>query len=192
MTTLPFGPRNEPPDPLLARALELPKDVAPPRDLWPGIAARIAERAAQHRTRAFGWPAVLAAAVVVASVSALLTWSLVREGAPPPVATAPADDAMLTPVNYGTRSGLTAAELAARDELYAKFQERFAGLRPETRQTILRNIAVIQAAADEIDAALAQDPGSGMLNDLLVGAYKRELQMYSMVVTAGDGAMRSI
>ena len=43
MSTIPFGPRNPPEDPLLAKAAELPKDVAPPRDLWPGIAARIAE-----------------------------------------------------------------------------------------------------------------------------------------------------
>lgn len=192
MTTLPFGPRDEPPDPLLARASDLPKEVAPPRDLWPGIAARIAEPPARRRTRAFGWPAALAAAVLVASVSALLTWSLMGDQAPPPVAATSAAGTALVPVNYGTRSGLTAAEIAARDELYARFQGKFAGLKPETRQTILRNIAVIQSAANEIDAALAQDPGSGMLNDLLVGAYKRELQLYSMVVTAGSGATRSI
>ena len=52
---------------------------------------------------------------------------------------------------------------------------------------IQKNIAIIQAAANEIDAALAKDPASGMLKSLLVGAYKQELQLYSMVVTSNDG-----
>lgn len=191
MTTIPFGPRNEPPDPLLARAAELPKDVTPPRDLWPAIAARIAERPQQARSRAFGWPAALAAGFLVASVSALLTWGLVREPDPVVQIAGPQEaEAVILPVNYGSRSGLTAAELAARDQLLARFREKFGQLRPETREAILKNLAIIQTAADEIDAALAQDPASAMLNGLLVGAYKQELQLYSMVVTTGDGFTR--
>ena len=79
MNTVPFGPRNPPDDPLLAKAAELPKDVAPSRDLWPGIAARLTEAQAAPAKPAFRWPLALAAAVAVASVSALLTWSLVRD-----------------------------------------------------------------------------------------------------------------
>jgi hypothetical protein len=41
MTTLPFGPRNRETDSLLAKAAELPQDIAPARDLWPAIAARL-------------------------------------------------------------------------------------------------------------------------------------------------------
>jgi len=191
MTTISFGPRNEPPDPLLARAAELPKDVAPRRDLWPAIAARIAERPQQARSRAFGWPAALAAGFLVASVSALLTWGLMREpDSATQIARPQTVETAIVPVNYGTRSGLTAAELAARDELLVRFREKFAQLRPQTREAILKNLAIIQTAADEIDAALAQDPASAMLNGLLVGAYKQELQLYSMVVTTGDGFTR--
>jgi hypothetical protein len=194
MSTIPFGPRNPPEDPLIAKAAELPKSIEPPRDLWPSIAARIAERPEQSRVRSFGWPAALAAGFLVASVSALLTWGLMRETAPETriaaPAAAPALDSAIVPVNYGPRSGLTAAELAARDELLARFRVRFDELRPETREAIVKNLAVIQKAADEIDAALAQDPASGMLRGLLVGAYKQELQLYSTVVTAGDGLTR--
>jgi hypothetical protein len=43
----------------------------------------------------------------------------------------------------------------------------------------VKNLAIIQRAVDEIDAALAQDPASGLLNELLIGAYKQELQLYS-------------
>ncbi len=94
------------------------------------------------------------------------------------------------PVNYGPNSGLTAKEIVARDELLARFREKFDELKPETRVAIQKNIAIIQAAANEIDAALAKDPASGMLKSLLVGAYKQELQLYSTVVTSNDGLMR--
>ncbi|HEY5559936.1 MAG TPA: hypothetical protein VIK49_09460, partial [Steroidobacteraceae bacterium] len=73
MTTLPFGPRNREPDPLLAKAAELPKDIAPPRDLWPAIAARLTSTPQRTGLRALGWPGALAAGFLVASVSALLT-----------------------------------------------------------------------------------------------------------------------
>jgi hypothetical protein len=193
MNTIPFGPRNEPPDPLLAKAAELPKDVAPARDLWPSIAARIAGEPQQARTRSYGWPAALAAGFLVASVSALLTWGLMRDTdpvVPTPVAVTTTTDSAIVPVNYGPNSGLTAKEIVARDELLARFREKFDELKPETRVAIQKNIAIIQAAANEIDAALAKDPASGMLKSLLVGAYKQELQLYSTVVTSSDGRMR--
>jgi hypothetical protein len=106
------------------------------------------------------------------------------------VAQAPAATGELVPVRYGPNSGLTAAELSARDALLGEFREAFATLKPETREAIVRNLAVMQAAADEIDAALAKDPGSGMLQGMLAGTYKQELQLYSNVVTARDGLTR--
>jgi hypothetical protein len=198
VNTIPFGPRNPPEDPLLAKAAELPKDVAPPHDLWPGIAARLGE-AEKPAARPFRWPLALAAAVLVASVSALLTWSLTRapesggsavivDGKVPPYA-APTD---IVPVKYGPNSGLSAKDLVARDQLLAQFRGKFANLRPETRAAIVKNLEIMQKAADEIDAALAKDPASGMLKGMLVGTYKQELQLYSTVVTAGDGLTRRI
>jgi hypothetical protein len=183
MTTLQFGPRNRETDPLLARAAELPKDVAPARDLWPAIAARLTATPQRTGLRAFGWPAALAAGFLVASVSALLTWGLMREP-DPAVATNLATSgastvAAITPVQYGPNSALGPKELAARDELLVQFRARLDELSPQTREAVVKNLAIIQRAADEIDAALAQDPASGLLNELLLGAYKQELQLYS-------------
>jgi len=197
VNTIPFGPRNPPDDPLLAKAAELPKDVAPTHDLWPGIAARLGE-AETPAARPFRWPLALAAGVLVASVSALLTWSLVRAPEGPVPSTqvakttpepAPTD---IVPVKYGPNSGLSAKDFGARDELLRQFRGRFASLRPETRAAIAKNLEIMQTAADEIDAALAKDPASGMLKGMLVGTYKQELQLYSTVVTAGDGLTRRI
>jgi hypothetical protein len=178
---------------LLTKAAALPKDVVPPRDLWPAIAARIARTDAAPARPAFRWPLALAAGLLVASVSALLTWSLTRDpqpAGPPVIAQAPTAATAVMPVNYGPNSGLTEAERAARDALLVDFRAAFATLQPETREAIARNLAVMQAAADEIDAALARDPASGMLKGMLAGTYKQELQLYSHVVTARDGLTR--
>lgn len=193
MNTIPFGPRNPPEDPLLAKAAELPKDVEPPHDLWPGIAARLGEAPRESEPRGFRWPMALAAGFLVASVSALLTWSLVRApdlAVQPQVAGTQLSGTDIVPVSYGPNSGLTAQELVARDELVVRFREKFATLRPETRDAIVKNLAIMQTAADEIDAALAKDPASGMLKGMLVGTYKQELQLYSTVVTSSDGLTR--
>ena len=190
MTTLLFDPRGREQDPILAKAAELPKEIAPAKDLWPGIAARLGE--SQRSARSFGWPMALAAGLLVAAVSALLTWGLVREPAPPVqvARTQPADPAIV-PVNYGTNSALSPAEIAARDALLVQFRQRLEELSPQTRTAVVNNLAIIQKAATEIDAALAQDPASGLLNQLLLGAYKQELQLYSKVVTAGGDTTRS-
>ena len=109
MNTIPFGPRNPPEDPLLAKAAELPKEIEPAHDLWPGIAARLAEAPRESRPRSFGWPAALAAGFVVASVSALLTWGLLRDSGPAvPTsgrATTQRRIAAIVPVSYGPNSG---------------------------------------------------------------------------------------
>ena len=189
MTTLRFDPRGREQDPILAKAAELPKEIAPARDLWPGIAARLAE--SPRSVRNFRWPMALAAGLLVAAVSALLTWGLVRETTPVQVADTRPLDPAIVPVNYGTNSVLRPSELAARDELLVQFRRRVDGLSPQTRVIVLRNLAVIQQAANEIDAALAQDPASGLLNQLLLDTYRQELQLYSKVVTAGGDTTRS-
>jgi len=194
MTTLPFGPRNRGQDPLLVRAAELQKDIAPPHDLWPAIEARLASTPQRADIRARGWPAALAAGFLVASVSALLTWGLMREPDPAAGAGLAAGGAVtpaaIVPVNYGSSPVLSATELAARDQLLVQFRQRLDELSPQTREAVVKNLAVIQRAVDEIVAALAQDPASGLLTELLLGAYRQELQLYSMVVTSGGGSTR--
>jgi len=178
---------------LLAKAAQLPKDVAPSRDLWPGIAARLGEAQGAPAKPAFRWPLALAAALAVASVSALLTWSLLQDSQPAQpavVADVGTTAGEFVPVSYGPNSGLSAEELAVRDDLAAQFRGAFEDLRPETREAVVKNLAVMQAAADEIDAALAKHPASGMLKGMLFGTYKQEMQLYSTVVTARDGLTR--
>ena len=192
MTTIPFG-RGPQKDPLLAQASNLPQEIAPPRDLWPAIAARLSEQS-RAASRRFTWPMALAAGFLVAGVSALLTFGLMRDPSTVPtpnlVAGSTSTQAELVPVNYGPNSALGAVQLKARDDLLVQFRQRLDELAPETRETVVKNLAIIQRAADEIDAALAQDPASGLLNGLLLSTYQKELQIYSKVVTSGDTQTR--
>jgi hypothetical protein len=197
MTTIPFG-RGPQKDPLLEQASNLPRDIEPPRDLWPAIAVRLSEQSPAV-SRRFTWPMALAAGFLVATVSALLTWGLMRN---PDAATREnlvagsaitkpsPTEAALMPVNYGPNSSLGAVQLKAREDLLVQFRQRLAELSPETRAVVVKNLAVIQQAADQIDAALAKDPASGLLNGLLLSTYQEELQIYSTVVTAGDDLTR--
>ncbi len=192
MTTIPFG-RGPQKDPLLAQASKLPEEIAPPRDLWPAISARLVKRV-RAAPRRFSWPLALAAGLLVASVSALLTWGLMRDPGPALgenlLAGATVIEAAPMPVSYGPNSALGAAQLKTRDELLVQFRQRLEQLPPQTRATVVRNLEIIQRAADEIDAALAQDPASGLLNGLLLSTYREELKIYAQVVTSGDALMR--
>ena len=155
MNTIPFGPRNE--DPLLVerRGTSEGGHAAAGSLAFDRRAAR--GRRKHAKPRAFSGGAALAAGFVVASVSALLTWGLMRGAGPAvqrPVAAA------TRPVRRSCRSitGPTPVsrpgELVARETQLVQFREKLGQLRPETREAIVRNLAVIQAAADEIDAAL--------------------------------------
>lgn len=192
MTTIPFG-RGPQKDPMLAQASNLPQEIAPERDLWPEIAARLPEQS-RAAPRRFTWPVALAAGFLVATVSALLTWGLMRDPVPAPgpnlIADRAATQAVPVPVNYGANSAIGAVQLKARDDLLVQFRQRLNELAPETRDAVAKNLAIIQRAADEIDTALAQDPASGLLNSLLLSTYQEELQIYSKVVTSGDALTR--
>ncbi len=96
----------------------------------------------------------------------------------------------MLPVSYGPNTAMGDDQLQAREQLLLQFQQRLAGLSPETREAVVANLAIIQRAADEIDLALGEDPGNGLLNSLLFNLYQQELHLYSSVVTANIAADR--
>ncbi len=76
--------RRTPPRDSMPGSRELPLEVAPGRDLWPDIAARIDERAqpVASTTRRSAWLWQAAAAVVLVAGSSLLTASLLDRSRP--------------------------------------------------------------------------------------------------------------
>lgn len=188
------------PDERLDRALQsLPHGVDPQRDLWPRIEARL-ERTdpgvpGTARRRAWAWQA--AAAVLLVAGTALLTATLVQRSrdvnlaqssSQAPVAAVPAVRAM--PAVFGPLHGPSPEYEAARQQLSAMLQQKIARMPPAARQKLEANLAEMQRAAAEINAALDQQPGDPLLEELLLNTYHDELAMLAVVnqLTSTSGA----
>lgn len=187
-------------DALLAR---VDRAVPPARDLWPGIEARLgAARAAPPARRR--WPYALAAGVALAAVGTLVALR-VTDRAPVPVAALPAEgapasaapDRAATP--QASSPELVAAAFAgpqdaeyraARDALERTFRERLDLLQPETRTRILESLELIRRANEDIRQALAEDPSSPMLLNLLDSTRQQEIDLYTNVTRGTDPALQ--
>jgi hypothetical protein len=169
-------------DPLQAsldeRLAKLPRDIPPPRNLWPGIAGRL------HRSPRRARPLVLAAAAAVAGacLASALTWAVLHGRPATPAlqlaAQAPSFDESRNP-RY----------VAARDSLEVSFRERLALLDPATRAQIEASLTVIRRAHEDIRRALASDPASPVLEELWQSTWHDELDLYDHVVRATQPTM---
>jgi anti-sigma factor RsiW len=172
---------------VLAHAAALPRSVAPPRDLWPDIARRLA------RERSWSWrsvglrPAVLAAAATVVVALAAALWS---GRAPQAVRTveipAASPRTALVPVAAGVSDPVLAeAEreyAAAATALLEALQQRRARLQPETLAAVEANIEVIDRALAEVRQAIVQDPRNPELTRMLVSTHRKKVDVLSRVV----------
>jgi len=158
---------------ILAQAAALPREVAPPRDLWAGIAERI-ER--ERRVRPVWWGPVglaLAATLVVGVAAALLHRNV-------PVAAT----LMTTPVSLDPTS-IGAAEQEyqqAASALMAALQGRRDTLSPETLASVENNLLVMDQALTEVRAALGRDPGNPELTRMLVSTHRKKVETLRRVV----------
>jgi predicted anti-sigma-YlaC factor YlaD len=165
---------------ILAQARALPRELAPPRDLWAGIAERI-DAGGRGRTFWFA-PMVLAAAAVLVAVVSV---SLLHRGEPvtAPVSV-PGPAANVTPVSLeGTPLGAAEQDYErAATELLAALQERRQSLSPQTLASVERNLAVIDQALNEVRAALSRDPGNKDLTRMLVSAHRKKVDTLRRMV----------
>jgi len=159
-----------------ARLAALPRELPPARDLWPDIDAALAAAAPRARR----WPYALAAGLALVAVGTVLGLRLARESAP-------AGDggraAALGPAAVVTRlKGAEDADYrATRAALEDTYRERVALLAPDTRARIERDLALIHSAQQDIQRALASDPGSRVLLQLLQSTTEQEFSLYSTV-----------
>jgi hypothetical protein len=173
------------------RIADLPKAVEPARDLWPGIEARLDEADAR-RAPAYVWWGAVAAALCVAALLPVLLQEVPEE--PVPTATVPAvvpESSMPGLDTAGQQLRLRNAAVtsvepgpeyrAARAELLELLEERLAGLAPEDREIVVRNIETIRSALEEIDGALQDNPDDPLLQELMLQTYQRELDVMARV-----------
>lgn len=169
----------------LDRALAaLPQEMAPARDLWPGIEAQIAP-AQESPWKNYAMAASVCLALIVGS----LLWfgpggTAVDPGADiqvvrtdPVIAEPPAElPAVLSRPRMQFVSYPGDEYLATRDVQMAELNKRVAALEPEQKIIVEAGLATIQRALEDIDGALADDPDNALLKELMLSTYQRELE----------------
>jgi len=164
-----------------ARALPA---LAPSRDLWAGIEARIqapvvslpAPGAARLRSRwhATAWLGAAAAALIAATAGITYTVTMhhaehAQLAAARPSAGTPVTNVAVLPVER-----VYDQEIA---RLQRVLQERRSTLDSGTVTVIERNLRIIDAAIAQSRAALEKDPASGLLNDQLNSALTQKVEL---------------
>jgi len=163
-------------------------DRPPERDLWPGIAARLAGDAdvvplePRRRRFAFSIPQLAAAALVLMSVSAGAAL-LATHAAGPAVFTTAAPSATVRSVaGLASAEGVASYDVAIRD-LETTLAARRSTLDTATVRAVQQSLTIIDAAIRQAEAALAQDPNSMYLNSHLEHALGRKLEVLRRVTT---------
>jgi hypothetical protein len=157
---------------LVDAAAGLPREVAPPRDLWPAVERRLSP-ARVVRLR-FPRPAAMGSAAAMAAAAALVIFALLRGGgddarraegpearpAGPAQVTGPPADPL--DLEYAAASRDVMERLGASEELD-----------PETVELIRRNLAIIDEAVREIRAAIDASPQDAGLHHRLNAEVRR-------------------
>lgn len=184
-------------------ARSLPRELAPPRDLWAGIAARIESEGGRDEHRVVpldlargrrrisrAWVIRIAAAVTLVVVSSGVTALLLGRGATQPVVvvTRPA------PVQATATTALAAftpTELeyhGALEVLGAELEARRGELAPETVAAVEESLAIIDLAIDEARSALERDPSNTELPFHLSGVYRAKVELLRQAVQLPQGS----
>lgn len=147
---------------------ELPREIAPSRDLWPRIEAGLAPR-----RRAWVMPVSVAASLLVATLAILLGYRI-REIAMPLVQPAPTEliRAALVPGATYERD---------REQLLAALPAKLALLPPETQQGVRDSLAAIQLALQQLESALGHEAGNALLQELLIRTQREEMRVLTTV-----------
>ncbi|MBW3627848.1 MAG: zf-HC2 domain-containing protein [Gemmatimonadetes bacterium] len=175
----------------------LPREIAPPRDLWPAIAARIhATSPEQDRAviqvdfsprpqarRAGVWVIRIAAALALVVASSSVTVLLLRQPGTEPVAVMPTNTARAPAKTALAAFAPTEVEYqGAVNALHAELRQSRGRLSPETMATVEANLRIIDAAIAESRAALAADPSNARLPMLLSGVYQKKVELLQHAV----------
>ena len=159
--------------------------MAPPRDLWPGIAGELGRGSAWSGVRGFPLAMLAAAAVVVLALAALVLTRTPTE--PVRTVTMPSATPSTLFVAEGSVSDpvLAAAESeyeAAAQALLEALQRRRAVLPAEDLARVEANLQVIDRALAEVREALVKDPASPELNRMLVATHRKKVDVLRRVV----------
>jgi hypothetical protein len=179
-------------DELMARAARLNAPVKPGRDLWPYIERAIKAPARPNRPAWNGAWAQAAAVVLLVAGSSGITYLAVNDGGDPIVPVVETQPLVFSPVSgsFGSQYNLGPDYQDARRDLAARIDDKLEHLAPETREDVVANLESIRKAIEDINKALAEEPDSVLLQELLLDTYRDELSLMSKVDVITRAAMR--
>ena len=151
------------------RLARLPREIPPPRDLWPAIEAATTG----HGRRDWRLGMGLAAGIAVLAISVLVA---LRPKTPDP-ATASIPALMMDQ---------DAASLRTRAALAQSFEAELAHLPKATQARLWQDLDQIRGARADIRRALDANPQSPLLRELLADTWQQELDFYANVATTTD------
>jgi hypothetical protein len=191
---------------LLDQAAALADEVQPERDLWKDIAPRLQSRASlpddevervpevrvigPRPARPLPWWMLAAASIALVITTSFATLRFSERGAEQGPAPTLATQTARPPVAAtGTPTALAAFRPAEREyekaisDLQTVLQTRRGQMAPQTVATLEANLRIIDQAIRESRAALAADPNSPELTEMLSGAYDAKLDVLRRAVS---------
>ena len=205
-----FGETDHEPldqDDVLAQAIGQWREEFPSRDLWPGVASRIASTpfsasttpmtsVSTGRRLTFSPAALVLAASLLIAVTSGLTWLVARQ---PAGGNAAADGPVIQA--YGLPEESTNGQIVQANFADAQFNAAVTDLEqilrderdrldPRTVLVIERNLKAIDDAIQEARMALNNDPANPYLNSHLADARRRKIDLLrhatTLASTGGD------
>ena len=168
---------------VVQEARDLPREMAPPDELWNDIAegiARSGEETVAVPARRSLVPILAAfatAALFLAAVSAGFGVWMTRQ--------TPREVSERVNAPSGYEQALQECA-TARATLLADLEERKGALSPQTLTTVNENLRVIDVAISEIRNALEADPRDERLRRMLVLTYEEEVGLLARIVRLAD------
>jgi hypothetical protein len=158
---------------LVAHAAVLPREVAPPPEVWTSIRGRVTGHESRVTSRWWhnGWLAAAAGLVLVAGTATMML--LARPSGLAKGAKLANTPAAATPMVLASVERNYAPTLA---ELRETFESQRTRLAPSTVRAFERSLAVIDSAIAEARVALEADPASADLLSLLSYSYQRKVE----------------
>ena len=171
---------------------DLPQEIAPARDLWQGIEARIigeqgavVERGARPRAGRVARLRIFAAAAVIAAL-AVGIWI---GRAMLPVPAGPVERTGVTvyePGAWRAEYVMDSRYTRERAVLLQGLEARLAALPPESRTKVVASLRTLAESKRNLEAELGKDPSNALLQELLVNTCQDEMRVLTTVHEAGS------
>lgn len=179
---------------LLSRLAELPREISPGRDPWPGIISAIENMPAGSgatKSRASWWFMAAAASVMLAISAGLVMKPLYEENAVSTDSLASGDPvtSVVDQVNVYQNSpapgmfNIVDAEYVAAFREFINAGDSHAGLAPQTVEKIEMGWADLRVTEKALAAALEQHPNDLFLNERMLELRARQLGFLKQLVS---------